>query len=67
VTFEEFREVALLLRTATVRKWVEDGRWDELDTAFARGDKHLTLSYLIVKARRIASPYTTERKTQTDF
>ena len=66
-TFEEFREVALFLRSATVRKWVEDGRWDELDSAFARGDKHLTLSYLIVKARRIASPYTTERKTQTDF
>ncbi len=59
-TFEELREVALFLRSATVRKWVDDGRWDELAAAFTRGEKHLTLSYLIVKARRIASPYKTE-------
>ena len=52
--FEELREVELFLRNATTRKWVEDGRWEELSDSFTRGEKHLTQSYLIVKARRLA-------------
>ena len=58
--FEELREVELFLRDATVRRWVEDGRWQELTDTFARGERHLTLSYLIVKARRTTAPYTVE-------
>lgn len=58
--FEQLREVELFLRGATVRRWVEDGRWLELADAFARGEKHLTLSYLIVKAVRITGPYRVE-------
>lgn len=58
--FEALREVQLFLRDATVRRWVEDGRWEELADSFARGEKHLTLSYLIVKARRTAAPYAAE-------
>lgn len=50
--FEELREVELFLRTATVQRWVEDGRWEELADSFARGEKTLTLSYLIGKVRR---------------
>src|SRR5439155_1123605 len=53
-------EVELYLRDATVRRWVEDGRWQELTDAFARRERHLTLSYLIVKARRTTAPYTVE-------
>ena len=60
VEFEQIREVELFLRDATVRRWVEDGRWQELSDAFARGETHLTLSFLIVKARRIAAPYKVE-------
>ncbi len=52
--FEQLREVELFLRDETVRKWVEDGRWEELSDSFERGEKHLTQSYLIVKARRLA-------------
>lgn len=58
--FEEFREVELFLRNATVRRWVEDGRWQELSDSFAHGEKHLTLAYLIAKATRIAGPYAAE-------
>lgn len=58
--FDNLREVELFLRDATVRRWVEDGRWEELSDSFARGEKRLTLSYLVVKARRIAGPYTAE-------
>src|SRR5207249_1484685 len=54
--FEDLREVELFLRDATVRRWVEDGRWQELTDAFARRERHLTLSYLIVKARRTTAP-----------
>ncbi len=54
--FEDLREVELFLRDATVRKWVEDGRWEELRDSFARGEKTLTASYLIVKARRLTHP-----------
>src|SRR6266480_942515 len=57
VAFEDLREVELFLRDATVRRWVEDGRWQELADAFDRGERHLTLSYLIAKARRTAAPY----------
>jgi len=57
VAFEDLREVELFLRDSTVRRWVEDGRWQELADAFDRGERHLTLSYLIVKARRTAAPY----------
>jgi SAM-dependent methyltransferase len=56
--FEQLREVALFLRDRTVRRWVEDGRWQELSDAFARGEKHLTLSFLVVKAHRTAALYT---------
>jgi len=57
VEFEDLREVELYLQGRIVRKWVEDGRWEELAESFAHGEKHLTESYLIVKARRgIASP-----------
>lgn len=52
--FEELREVELFLRDEVVRKWVEDGRWEELSDSFARGERQLTQSYLIVKARRLA-------------
>ena len=52
--FEELREVELFLRDEVVRKWVEDGRWEELSDSFARGEKRLTQAYLIVKARRLA-------------
>ncbi|MGI0148015.1 MAG: class I SAM-dependent methyltransferase [Thermoplasmata archaeon] len=55
--FEYLREVELFLRDATVRRWVEDGRWQELSDAFSRGETRLTLSYLIVKAVRTAGPY----------
>jgi len=58
--FEHLREVELFLRDATVRRWVEDGRWQELADAFAHGETHLTLSYLIVKARRTTAPYKAE-------
>jgi SAM-dependent methyltransferase len=56
--FEQLREVELFLRDRTVQRWVEDGRWQELSDSFARGETHLTLSYVIVKARRTAAPYT---------
>ncbi len=52
--FEHLREVELFLRDETVRHWVDDGRWEELSDSFARGEKQLTQSYLIVKARRLA-------------
>ena len=58
--FETLHEVELFLRDATTRRWVEDGRWEELSDSFARGEKHLTLSYLIVKATRTAGPYVAE-------
>lgn len=58
--FDELREVELFLRDAVVRRWIEDGRWEELSDSFARGEKQLTLSYLVVKAHRTASPYTVE-------
>lgn len=58
--FEHLRDVELFLRDATVRRWVEDGRWQELADSFARGETYLTLSYLIGKARRISAPYTVE-------
>jgi SAM-dependent methyltransferase len=56
--FEQLREVELFLRDRTVQRWVEDGRWQELSDSFARGETHLTLSYLIVKAQRTVAPYT---------
>ncbi len=59
-TFDELREVELFMRDEVVRKWVEDGRWEELADAFARGEKQLTLSYLIAKAKRLAHGYATE-------
>lgn len=58
--FDELREVEIFMRNEVVRKWVEDGRWEELADSFARGEKHLTLSYLIVKARRLAHGYATD-------
>ena len=58
--FDELREVELFLRGAIVRRWVEDGRWEELADSFGRGEKHLTLSSLIVKARKLAAPYEAE-------
>jgi len=59
-TFEALREVELFLRDATVRRWVEDGRWEELADSFERGDRQLTFSFLVVKARRTALPYKAE-------
>src|SRR6266566_1869629 len=59
-TFEALREVELFLRDATVRRWVEDGRWEELADSFERGDKRLTFSFLVAKARRTALPYKAE-------
>ncbi len=50
--FENLREVELFLRGSTVRKWRQDGRWEALADSFGRGEKRLTDSYLIVKARR---------------
>ena len=57
--FDELREVELFLRDSVVRRWVEDGRWEELSDSFARGEKQLTLSYLVVKARKLAAAYAT--------
>jgi hypothetical protein len=57
--FDELREVELFLRDSVVRRWVEDGRWEELSDSFARGEKQLTLSYLVVKARKVAAAYET--------
>ena len=54
VTFDALREVEVYLRDRVVRKWVEDGRWNELSDAFARGERRLTEAYLVVKARRLA-------------
>ncbi len=54
--FEELRDVELFLQDEIARRWVEDGRWEELADSFARGEKHLTQSYLIVKAHRLAHP-----------
>jgi hypothetical protein len=51
-TFDAIHEVENFLREGTVRKWVEDGRWEALSDTFAAGRKTLTNSYLIVKARR---------------
>ena len=56
----DLREAELFLRDSVVRRWVEDGRWEELSDSFARGEKHLTLSYLIVKARKLAAAYEAE-------
>lgn len=53
VTFDELREVELYMRDSVVKKWVSDGRWEALADSFARGDRHLTESYLVVKARRL--------------
>jgi len=58
--FDELREVELFLRDSVVRKWVEDGRWEELADSFAQGENHLTLSYLVVKARKLAAAYRAE-------
>src|SRR2546422_11134175 len=58
--FDELREVELFLRDSVVRKWVEDGRWEELADSFAQGENHLTLSYLVVKARKLAGAYRAE-------
>lgn len=58
--FDDLREVRLFLRDATVHKWVEDGRWEELVDSFGRGEKHLTFSYLVAKARRIPGEYRAE-------
>lgn len=58
--FDALREVELFLRGSVVRRWVEDGRWEELSDSFARGEKQLTLSYLVVKARKLAAAYTKE-------
>ncbi len=52
--FEELYQVEIFLRDETVRKWVEDGRWEELADSFARGQKTLTQSYLVAKARRVS-------------
>lgn len=60
VTFEALREVELYLRDRVVRKWVEDGRWEHLADAFARGERRLTEAYLVVKARRLAHPAAAE-------
>jgi len=58
--FDALREVELFLRDSVVRKWVEDGRWEELADSFAQGENHLTLSYLVVKARKLAGEYRAE-------
>ena len=58
--FDQLREVELFLRDSVVRKWVEDGRWEELSDSFAQGENHLTLSYLVVKARKLAAAYRAE-------
>ena len=58
--FEHLREVELFLRNETTRRWVEDGRWEELADSFARGEKYLTQSYLIAKAHRRAHAATRE-------
>lgn len=58
VQFHQLREVESFLRSRTLRRWIEDGRWQELSDSFARGETHLTLSYLVVKAQRLATPFT---------
>jgi len=56
VTFDSLREVELYMRDELVRRWVEDGRWEELSDAFARGTRQLTESFLVAKARRLSHP-----------
>lgn len=51
--FDNLRQVELFLRGEIVRKWVEDGRWEELADSFAHGERTLTQSYLVVKATRL--------------
>ena len=53
-TFDRLHEVESYLRAETVRRWMEDGRWEELSDAFDRGERTLTSAYLVVKARRLA-------------
>src|SRR3972149_9456487 len=67
VTFEALREVELYLRDRVVRKWVEDGRWEHLADAFARGERRLTEAYLVVKARRLAHPAPAEGGTSSSW
>ena len=52
VQFSSIDEAELFVGGRTLQRWVEDGRWDVLKESFQRGQKQLTLSYLVGKARR---------------
>jgi SAM-dependent methyltransferase len=52
IQFNSMDEVELFLGGRKLREWMEDGRWDALKDRFQRGEKQLTLSYLVGKARR---------------
>lgn len=54
VVFETLRDVELYLEDRLIRRWIEDGRWEALADSFSRGERHLTESYLIVTATRVA-------------
>ena len=52
VRFNSIEEAELFVGARRLQKWSEEGRWDTLRDAFRRGNKQLTLSYLVGKARR---------------
>jgi len=52
VQFPSLNEVEHFVGGRMLRRWVEDGGWDELKRRFNQGYKTLTLSYLIGKSKR---------------
>jgi SAM-dependent methyltransferase len=53
VLFDGLADAARFVGERRVARWVADGRWHGLRQSFAAGERHLTLSYLVVKARRV--------------
>jgi len=52
VQFSSIGDAELFVGGRMLQKWIEDGRWDNVRDRFERGQKQLTLSYLVGKARR---------------
>lgn len=53
-TFDHAWELEHYLPARIVQKWTADGRWQTLQDCFAKGERRLTSSFLIVKAKRLA-------------
>jgi len=53
-TFDHAWELEHYLPTRIVQKWAANGRWQALQGRFAKGERQLTSSFLIVKAKRLA-------------